>query len=119
MQYQPKNKKELQKLINDENINLAHIDTSFISDMSYLFTPDTISHRYKNTYYEDKNYQNRFCTRTNFDGIENWNTSRVVNMSGMFKGCVYFNKKLITQKIESMKAMFLHCKILALCFMII
>lgn len=111
MKYFPKNKDELKKLLNDENIRLADINTSFISDMSYLFTPDAISHKYKNTYYEDKNYQNRFCTRTNFDGIENWDTSRVVNMSGMFKGCVYFNKKLNfdTSKVAYMDEMFMDC----------
>lgn len=71
--YKPKNKEELKKLTDDENINLYHIDTSLIKDMSFLFK-------------ESK--------RKNFEGIENWNTSNVHDMIGMFKDAHYFNNDL-------------------------
>ena len=71
--YKPKTNDELKKLIDDENISLADIDTSLITDMSFLFK-------------ESK--------RKNFDGIENWNTSNVHDMIGMFKDAHYFNNDL-------------------------
>ncbi|WP_143272303.1 BspA family leucine-rich repeat surface protein, partial [Brachyspira hyodysenteriae] len=71
--YKPKNKEELKKLTDDENINLYNIDTSLIKDMSFLFK-------------ESK--------RKNFEGIENWNTSNVYDMIGMFKDAHYFNNDL-------------------------
>ncbi|WP_334082542.1 BspA family leucine-rich repeat surface protein [Helicobacter typhlonius] len=37
IKYHPKDRAELVKLINDENVNLSEIDTSAITDMSYLF----------------------------------------------------------------------------------
>ncbi|WP_028330803.1 BspA family leucine-rich repeat surface protein [Brachyspira alvinipulli] len=71
--YKPKTNDELKKIIDDENISLADIDTSLITDMSFLFK-------------ESK--------RKNFDGIENWNTSNVHDMIGMFKDAHYFNNDL-------------------------
>lgn len=35
--YSPKNKEELQRLVDDLSINLGEIDTSKITDMSELF----------------------------------------------------------------------------------
>ena len=67
--YHPKDKKELQDLIKQligergENANLNDIDTSKITDMSYLF--------------ED----------SDFDGdITELDLSNVMNMSGMYSG---------------------------------
>ena len=37
MKYMPKTKKELERLVNDLSINLADIDTSKITDTSFLF----------------------------------------------------------------------------------
>ena len=37
MKYTPKTKKELEGLVNDLSINLGDIDTSKITDMSFLF----------------------------------------------------------------------------------
>ena len=37
LKYQPKTKEELQELIENESIYLGDIDTSAITDMSYLF----------------------------------------------------------------------------------
>ena len=67
---QPKNKKELVKIIEDTikkegyNCNLNFIDTSCIEDMSYLFS------------------------KSKFNGdISKWDISSVLNISGMFEGC--------------------------------
>ena len=70
--YSPKTKVELEKLINDESVNLGDIDTSAITDMSVIF-------------YD--------CDRTDFSGIEKWDTSNVENMSNMFSG-IYDKVKL-------------------------
>ncbi|MBT0881532.1 BspA family leucine-rich repeat surface protein, partial [Campylobacter sp. 2018MI27] len=89
--FKPKTKDELRKLINDDRISLANIDTSLITDMSSLFEGSE---------------------RIDFDGIENWDTSNVINMKSMFAGCKYFNKKLNwdTSKVVDMESMFLGCE---------
>lgn len=89
--FKPKTKDELRKLINDDRISLANIDTSLITDMSSLFEGSE---------------------RIDFDGIENWDTSNVINMKSMFAGCKYFNKKLNwdTSKVVNMESMFLGCE---------
>lgn len=69
----PTTKEELKELVNDESIYLGDIDTSLITDMSWLF-------------YD--------CKRTDFSGINEWDTSKVLNMSGMFAHCYYFNEEL-------------------------
>ena len=61
--YQPKTKEELQALCNDESVYLGDIDTSKITDMSCLFFKSE---------------------RTDFRGIETWDTSNVKNMEAMF-----------------------------------
>ena len=80
--YKPKTKEELKKLTDDENISLSDIDTSLITDMSFLFK-------------ESK--------RKNFEGIENWNTSNVSDMTAMFKDAGYFNEDLNAWNISSLK----------------
>ena len=72
--YKPKTKSELKNLI-DKNIKLSMIDTSLITDMSYLFSGSE---------------------RTDFSGIEHWNVSNVTNMSYMFWCAEYFNANIST-----------------------
>ena len=89
--FKPKTKEELQKLVQDENIYLGDIDTSLITDMKYLFA---------NT------------NRENFEGIENWDTSNVTDMSCLFSKCINFNQPLNnwdTSNVESMSSMFKEC----------
>ncbi|WP_077246954.1 BspA family leucine-rich repeat surface protein [Helicobacter pullorum] len=86
--YKPKTKEELQKLVNDLSINLGDIDTSKITDMSWLFhnTP-----------------------RTDFSGIEKWDVSNVENMESMFEGAASFNadiSKWDVSNVEDMGGMF-------------
>ena len=73
MKYTPQTKKELQKLVNDLSINLGNIDTSKITDMSYLFF-DT---------------QREDCS-----GIEKWDGSNDESMADMCKGAEYFNQDI-------------------------
>ena len=58
MKYLPKDKEELKTLIKDNNIYLGDIDTSLITDMSYLFPAAT--------------------NRKDYSGIENWNTKMLL-----------------------------------------
>lgn len=90
--YIPKTKEELSQLINNDTIMLDNIDTSLITDMSGLF---------KNS------------TRTNFNGIKNWNVQNVTNMAEMFYGCKTFNESLNNWNVSSvtnMSKMFYKCK---------
>ncbi|WP_336609176.1 BspA family leucine-rich repeat surface protein, partial [Campylobacter sp. RM12635] len=88
--YIPATKEELKELVKYENIYLGDIDTSLITDMSYLF--------YK-------------TNRKDFSGINEWNTSSVINMAGMFYGCIYFNESLSfdTSNVRDMSTMFCGC----------
>ena len=92
MKYKPQTKEELKKLVEDENIYLGDIDTSLITDMSELF---------KNS------------KRVNFEGLETWDTSNVVNMSSMFELAEKFNYNINSwdvSKVENMSKMFWECK---------
>ena len=73
MKYKPTSKAELQKLVDDLSINLGDIDTSKITDMSYLFC---------------------YTSRTDFSGIEKWDVSNVTNMEGMFEKATSFNQDI-------------------------
>ena len=88
MKYKPTSKEELQKLVDDLSINLGDIDTSKITDMSYLFC---------------------YTSRTDFSGIENWDVSKVTNMEGMFEKATSFNQdisKWNVSNVEDMSGMF-------------
>ncbi|EAH8811894.1 DUF285 domain-containing protein, partial [Campylobacter jejuni] len=90
--YTPETKEELQALVDNEAIHLGDIDTSKITDMSYLF---------------------KRTKRKNFSGIETWNTINVKNMEGMFWGCENFNQDISawnTSSVENMSCMFLGCE---------
>ncbi|WP_300705264.1 BspA family leucine-rich repeat surface protein, partial [uncultured Brachyspira sp.] len=87
-EFKPKTKKELQKLVRDENINLGSIDTSLITDMSFLF---------------------KDSKRKDFSGIETWDTSNVVNMERIFYDALFFNHNINNwnvSKVENMRSMF-------------
>ncbi|EOJ0300438.1 BspA family leucine-rich repeat surface protein, partial [Campylobacter jejuni] len=89
--YTPKTKEELQALVKDESIYLGDIDTSEITDMSYLFTGST---------------------RTNFSGIEKWNTDKVKTMRSMFECNKFFNEDIgawDVGDVRDMAWMFLNC----------
>ncbi|WP_096022420.1 DarT ssDNA thymidine ADP-ribosyltransferase family protein [Campylobacter lanienae] len=90
--YAPQSKDELKGLIYDEDIYLGDIDTSSITDMSELFA---------------------WSGREDFSGIDNWDVSSVVNMSGMFAGRENFNQPLDSWDVSSvvnMSWMFYNCE---------
>lgn len=87
--YSPKTKLRLKELVEDSSVYLGDIDTSNITDMSKLFD-------------ESK--------RTDFSGIEKWDTSKVTNMSSMFASSV-FNHNINdwnVSSVENMSNMFLY-----------
>ena len=90
--YFPESQDELLALINDEEVYLGAINTSNITNMSYLFANSS---------------------RDNFDGIEFWDVSNVTSMSNMFNGCKSFNQPLNSwdvSNVTSMRYMFAGCK---------
>ncbi|EOI7704493.1 BspA family leucine-rich repeat surface protein [Campylobacter jejuni] len=89
--YFPETKEELQALVEDQSIYLGDIDTSKITDMSYLFENST---------------------RTDFSGIEKWDVSSVRDMTGMFENCTSFNQDISSwdvSGVKDMSFMFLDC----------
>ena len=96
--YFPKDKNELIEIINElinkrgKNADLNDIDTSKITDMSYLF--------------------NRNIMNIENPDISNWDVSNVEDMSVMFAGCINFDCDLSNwdvSKVISMKYMFDNC----------
>lgn len=84
----PKTKKELEELVEDLNINLGDIETCLITDMSRLFSG---------------------TERTDFSGIESWDTSNVTDMTWMFSGAEHFNENINewnVSKVTNMIGMF-------------
>ena len=84
MKYKPTSRKELRDLVTDESIYLGDIDTSLITDMSGLF---------------------EFFNRDNYEGIENWDTSNVEDMSSMFTANRNFNKDISKWNVSKVKNM--------------
>ena len=88
--YRPTTKQELRKLILNEDIELAQINTSKITDMSHLFEPRL-----------ETGEQARFF----YDGIETWDVSNVTNMSGMFEYSNY-NGNISDWDVSSVETMY-------------
>lgn len=104
--YHPQTKDELQALVNNEDIYLGDIDTSAITDMSYLFMKIIWD-------YDASNYCQVYNCR-DFRGIELWDVSNVTDMSGMFSGCGNFNQPLDSwdvSNVTNMHQMFYCCYI--------
>ena len=84
MKHTPTSKEKLQKLVDDLSINLGDIDTSKITDMSWLF-----SH----------------TSRTDFSGIEKWDVSNVKDMRSMFYGATSFNTDISKWDVSNVRDM--------------
>ncbi|MEI0490631.1 BspA family leucine-rich repeat surface protein [Brachyspira pulli] len=82
--FKPNNTKELKLLVDDESIDLNDIDTSLITNMTDLF---------------------KCSNRKNYDGIENWDTSNVENMHGLFSFNSYFNNNISKWNVSKVKIM--------------
>ena len=112
--YYPKSRKELRdivkKLVHEQSmedvINLNSIDTSKITDMSYIFAGwegllkiDISGWDISNV----KNMRGMFNSCVNLEkiiGIENWDVSNVTDMSNMFQECESFNQDLSNWEIS-------------------
>jgi len=89
---QPKDKDELKKVIkkfwDEKNYDaIANIDTSLITDMSFLFE-ETLGK-------ED-------ATKFNVD-ISKWDVAKVTDMHGMFRSCETFNQPIGNWDISNVK----------------
>ncbi len=82
--YKPNSLQELKELVSDKSVHLGDIDTSLITDMSWLFC-DSI--------------------RMNFDGLETWDTSNVTTMERMFHRAKYFNHPIGNWDVSSVTNM--------------
>lgn len=82
---------ELMELVENLEINLGDIDTSAITDMSFLFN---YQRRYTDEWDDEMgDYKVEDCAtkRTDFNGIETWDTSNVERMNHMFYQVEHFN----------------------------
>ena len=124
--YFPKTKDDLiyniKNLINQDIYDFNCIDTSAITDMSYVFPDITrdIGETLKNIDVSGwdvsnvKNMENIFCDFTYFDcDLSYWNVSNVINMEKMFEGCENFKGKGLekwdTSNVENAESMFGYC----------
>ncbi|GLH57625.1 BspA family leucine-rich repeat surface protein [Helicobacter ailurogastricus] len=100
--YCPQSKEELKALVADESVHLGEIDISQITDLSFVFSHATGGGGYAPAF-----------TRKNFEGLENWDTSHVTNMRGMFYNAINFNHKISqwdVSKVKDMSHMFQFCE---------
>ena len=117
---QPKNKDELSDIITNafknKQYDLNFIDTSEITDMSWLF--DNVNHNFDISYWDVSNVINMefmFYYCNNFDcDLSNWDVSNVTNMRHTFYKCNMFTGKGLenwdVSKVEDMSYMFVNCK---------
>ena len=97
-EYSPKTKQDLiniiYMLLDKDKTDFNCIDTSEITDMSYLFENIKKIHD------------------LNFD-VSNWDVSKVTNMDSMFAGCIKFDGDLSywnVSNVETMSSMFVKCR---------
>lgn len=96
----PQSKEELKELVRDESVYLGDIDTRDIFDMSELFAAENCEVQCREI-------------RTDFSGIELWDTSSVKTMRRMFWEATHFNQPLDkwdTSSVEDMSGMFYQAK---------
>ena len=115
--YTPKTKEELQKLVRDESIYLGDIDTSAITDMSFLFAMSTRKDFSGIGTWDTSSVVNMRCMflrAKHFNhNINSWDTSSVVDMGGMFYNATYFNQNISswdTSSVVNMSDMFYNAR---------
>ena len=119
----PTSKEQLQSIIEDElerqgpNADLNFIDTSLITNMSYLLL--RYNNKIENIKIDDWDVSNvtkmigmfSGCRKFNCD-LSRWDVSKVINTSFMFSGCENFESDLSgwnTSRVEDMNGMFYGC----------
>ena len=120
--YFPETRKELKDIIlqriKDEGnkVDLNDIDTSNITDMSYLFAYTNFNgdiSKWDVSNVTDMNYMFSGCRSFNQD-ISSWDVSKVTDMSNMFFWCEAFNQDISAWNISNIKYslnMFYNCPI--------
>ena len=118
--YHPKTKDELKKIIKlriesyGNECDLNDIDTSNITDMSYLFEYSDFNGNISNWDVSNVTDMEGMFRWSKFNGdISKWDVSSVTDMRGMFNGSV-FNQdisKWDVYNVRDMKAMFDKCPI--------
>ena len=107
--YTPQTRDELIGLVENLNINLGDIDTSAITDMSFLFGHQG---RYTDEWDDeagDYKVKDSATKRTDFSGIETWDTSNVELMNHTFYMVEHFNHDISgwnVSKVTNMEFMF-------------
>ncbi|BCD45887.1 hypothetical protein NHP194003_13910 [Helicobacter suis] len=88
----PKSNEELKALLEDTSMHLGGIDISAITDLSQVFAGST---------------------RENFEGLETWDVSHVINMYGIFANATCLNHDISNwnvSRVEDMSCMFFRCE---------
>jgi surface protein len=114
----------IEKLADEQSmkdvINLNSIDTSEITDMTYLFNSMEGLLKIDVSDWDVSNVtsmNNMFRSCVNLEkiiGIEDWDVSNVKNMQDMFRGCEAFNQDLSkwdVSKVTNKSCMFFYCPI--------
>ena len=111
----PASKDELRYIIEQEldcqgpDVDLNFIDTSLITDMSYLFEGLFIANikidEWDTSNVEDMSGMFEDCYNFTGTGLGKWDVSNVYNMSHMFEGATVFNRNLPNWDISNVKRM--------------
>ena len=98
LKYFPKDKEELIALVADESIKLDEIDTSKITDMSFLFCEAKDETRARNYL-----SQCGLAVRKDYKGIGKWDVSNVETMEKMFFDNEKFNEPIGEWDVSNVK----------------
>lgn len=97
--YHPQNRDELVQLLRDENIKLDSIDTSKITDMSFLFA-NMFDYWCDEFAPHMQTCKNTAGKRKDFSGIEAWDVSNATDMDSMFYHAKSFKQNLDSWKVN-------------------